>query len=599
MKEEYREEQFETLYCQAVAYRGSGLLWAARAVCLSGLVQLNMISSSDSETRIETIPMVSLLAKISLELGRLPDLLLSVLWFRSLGDSLPITDESKTHLDQKVTDTDGLLSCLVAGMNEDFLPLLSKLPDVLDALGLFMSKIILMYRLGWASELVDDGLMPADADNLELENLVNSAASQPANDSLPKRPRCNQKEPFAASTRILGVELSFLGGETEEDLLLCEAHLTAVESFFATAFTNKIWPKTEKLLIKIDRKSDIDEVKIQFNEILMEMTVAWPMTWSVSDVDVARRSGSKIIEFCVQVLVAIAVIPGGMETIEKMITEESLFDRTTSFCFAHFAQNRILGSNIVKFSDLDHLVSREYEIKYPVPQVNVIKLPENTDKDDEKQFSLPKSHSDYEVSSIINTHLWDKAGWQGLLYAHQGPLSQNPPIIGLIFTDRTMAEAIFRGWVDLIGSIDNDEIIRFALLRGIDKNNVHHYRTHISKNHESIPENSNQDRMFMSMSRLHTMKPSNSTNLDGFLELYHRIGAFYLIPAVMSSSGNPEMLTDLAILKRGLVVRDAWQVGRHDEDVIAVKNPQEVIIPDGVVDAPCLEILNSNFRTPK
>ena len=96
--------------------------------------------------------------------------------------------------------------------------------------------------------------------------------------------------------------------------------------------------------------------------------------------------------------------------------------------------------------------------------------------------------------------------------------------------------------------------------------------------------------MIVNLSRIHAMEPTNSTNLNGFLEQYERFNAYYLIPALISDDGSPELLTDLSILKHGLHVRDAWQVGLHDEDIVAIKNIDKVIIPDGVENAPCLEI---------
>jgi len=140
MKEEYKEELFETLYCLTVAYRGAGLLWAARAVCLSALVQANAISAEDAETKIETIPTVSLLALLSLQLGRVSDLLFCIYWIRGMLQSLPLDEESKSRLEGKVSELDALFSCFLAGVESNFLSDFSGLPDVLEALGLLSSN---------------------------------------------------------------------------------------------------------------------------------------------------------------------------------------------------------------------------------------------------------------------------------------------------------------------------------------------------------------------------------------------------------------------------------------------------------------------------
>ncbi|MEB8389257.1 hypothetical protein OO012_18685 [Rhodobacteraceae bacterium KMM 6894] len=591
MKEEYREEQFETLYGLSVAYRGAGLLWAARSTCLASLVQLTLLSSADAEVRIETLPTISLLATISLELGRIPDLLLTILWLRNFSETLPITEDSKAHLEKRIADNDNLLSCMIAGLDESGLPWLAKMPDILEALGMFTSKIVLMYRLGRGEELVADELMPPDAGEDDLRNMVNMAASQPVSSSLPKLPRCNQDMPFEVTTTILGVSITFLGGNEEEDVLLCEVHLTALESFFATAFKNDIWPQAKRLTVFVQRKSDILVPSVLFDDIQMRITVSWPTERKVTDVDVCRTAGEHLITYCATVLLAIAALPNGTKTLDAMIEGEKLFERTTSFCFSHFAQGRVLGKNQASFEDLDHLITKEYDLVRPIP---VVELSQSTLDvlvvDKVEEYSPPKSHKDMEVTSVINVHLWDKAGWKGMIYMHQGPQGQVPPVVGLMFSNREAAEAIFRGWSDLVGEFDRESLIRFSLLRGIDKESSHFYRVHISQNQDSFSDTKLKTRTFMMVSRLHTMTPANSENITAFLEVYEKFEAYYLVPAILGREGQPELLLDLAIQKVDLVVRDAWQVGPDDPDSVAIKEPEEVIVPSDVSDAPCMKI---------
>lgn len=283
-----------------------------------------------------------------------------------------------------------------------------------------------MYRIGRGEELQQDGLMPQGSSFSDLENMVDAASSQTASKSLPTQPRCSQGRDFDVVTTVLGVRLHFLGGSSEENVLLCEGHLTAIESFLATAFTNGIWPKTEDLLVQIERQSNINEIKMNFDSSVMVLTVSWPTDWSILDVGVVSRSGSHLVEFCAQVLDAIAMVPDAKNTFEEMFTQERLFERTTSFSFAHFAQSRILGKYISALSDLGHLVQKTYEIKGPIPTVKSFEFPEKQEEKAEPMVA-PTSHDGYTFHSVINTHLWDKAGWAGLVYAHGGPLDTSPP----------------------------------------------------------------------------------------------------------------------------------------------------------------------------
>ncbi|MEP4987391.1 MAG: hypothetical protein ABJV68_06830 [Paracoccaceae bacterium] len=590
-KEEYRQEQFESLYGLAIAYRGAGLLWAARSVCLSALVQLSALSAVEGDVRIETIPTVSLFAMICLQLGRVPDFLLALHWLLMSYNSLPLADESKEHLEGKVTEFDGLFSCFLAALDQKSLHLLQAMPDILDALGLYVSKTVLMYRLGHAGELKKDGLVPQEASDEEIKHIIDAAASQPACQSLPRHAYCNQNDEFDVTCSVLGVTLRCVGGATEEDILLCEAHLTALESFFATAFTNGILPQTDKLTVQIIQKKEVLKSSFEFNPQTMTMTVIWPSIWSILDTKISSEIVNHLIEVCAQILPIIAVVPDMENTLEKMFRDERLFERTGLFSLAHFSHSRMFGRYASKVNDLGHFVKRTYSLLEPLPMVEPFSFPKAQDGEDVGSRPQTKSHSDYKVNSIINTHLWDKAGWCGLLFAHQGPQSPVPPVIGLYFSNREMAEAIFQGWKEEVGDVDQEGLIRVALLRGIDRKNEHHYEAHISKSLDSFSDKKDTAKMFVSLSRHTTMEPKSSENLDMFLDLYDRFGAFYLMPAIVVDGEAPELLTDLSILKRDLVVRQAWEVGQHDQDSAAIRTPESVIIPEGVDNPPCLEIV--------
>ena len=64
------------------------------------------------------------------------------------------------------------------------------------------------------------------------------------------------------------------------------------------------------------------------------------------------------------------------------------------------------------------------------------------------------------------------------------------------------------------------------------------------------------------MQRVHTMTPASNRNLDVFLEAYSDVGAYYLAPAVTDDSGQyPVPIGESRILKRELIVREAWEIG--------------------------------------
>ncbi|MCI5144336.1 MAG: hypothetical protein D3923_02135, partial [Candidatus Electrothrix sp. AR3] len=61
-------------------------------------------------------------------------------------------------------------------------------------------------------------------------------------------------------------------------------------------------------------------------------------------------------------------------------------------------------------------------------------------------------------------------------------------------------------------------------------------------------------------------------NLENFLKLYSQFNAFYLLPALLDSTGTPEFFVDLKILKKNLTVKLAKDVGEHDIEAVALRS---------------------------
>ncbi len=66
----------------------------------------------------------------------------------------------------------------------------------------------------------------------------------------------------------------------------------------------------------------------------------------------------------------------------------------------------------------------------------------------------------------------------------------------------------------------------------------------------------------MVLSRFNRMQPDTDANLRRFLTEYEKAG--YLLMPVVIESGKPQLLSDVAILKRNLIVKSAGDVGPND-----------------------------------
>jgi hypothetical protein len=89
------------------------------------------------------------------------------------------------------------------------------------------------------------------------------------------------------------------------------------------------------------------------------------------------------------------------------------------------------------------------------------------------------------------------------------------------------------------------------------------------------------------------MTPATAENLTNFLSEFGRFGAFFLMPAQLPTSGQPtpEIEVKLALLKRSLRVRPAWQISENDHDIVALDLDEDPFIPEGVVDAPVIKAI--------
>jgi hypothetical protein len=96
----------------------------------------------------------------------------------------------------------------------------------------------------------------------------------------------------------------------------------------------------------------------------------------------------------------------------------------------------------------------------------------------------------------------------------------------------------------------------------------------------------------MMLSRFNRMEPETSQNLDAFLQAYTREGRFALVPMMMTTNVTTSSFRfDLAIKKRKLELKRAWEIGPDDPDMSVLRNSDDPIVPDGVAGAPVIAAL--------
>ncbi|WP_417280955.1 hypothetical protein [Celeribacter sp.] len=583
-KDECREEQSKALYCLSVGYRGAGLLWAARATALASLIQNLALSELESELRVETIPTLNLFATLSLQLGHVSDFLSALQFVRAIGNIAPLDSDSQQRLKDKLIEFDGLLSCLIVLLPSEEIARIEELPDILENLMLMTARLTLLYRLGHIDVLRNDGSLPEGTPDQEIHDMMKMMAAQPASKSLPKRLVLLDESFTSIHTRILGVDIEIKTENTLEGFLQAETHASALEGFAATLLNTGAFPHTEKFTIRIEQSDSLQGASVSVDDDSNVMSILLPTEWTQTGVEKSAKYNHHLIASCIHALMNIAMLPDALQTVQNLVETELAFERATLFCHAGASRNRALGAHVGRLSDWRHWIVQKYSLSNTAPHKPVTtELHPNTEKGSPDDFFADlRSHDDLVVRSVINTKLWDGAGWQGMLYGVSAP--GQPPFLGLMFGNKSKAEAIFKEWHDRFERHDREDEIRISVLKGIDRENPYHYRGHITQDWNTLPKDSGKQ--FVNVSRMTTMTADNHRNLDMFVGHRNTCGCYFLVPAIIGASGSPELRMDLAILKHNFHVRDAWQVGAHDIDAVAVRPGDDVIVPNDEADPP-------------
>jgi len=200
------------------------------------------------------------------------------------------------------------------------------------------------------------------------------------------------------------------------------------------------------------------------------------------------------------------------------------------------------------------------------------------------------THRDIKVQDLIKIRLWDKTVWCGTGFANY-PNGSTELI--LLFQDEHAAVAIFDDLENELGNEDKDDRLKISIIKNINKHSLSHYRVCISEN---ISFSTNKT--FQIVARKNTMTPPSSKNLDMFLSALKERKSYFLSYAIVKNEKMLPLSTAnrKTIRKSHITVVDAWQVGLNDIEVMAIDEDDEPVIPEGISDAPIIEVLKRKFN---
>jgi hypothetical protein len=170
--------------------------------------------------------------------------------------------------------------------------------------------------------------------------------------------------------------------------------------------------------------------------------------------------------------------------------------------------------------------------------------------------------------------------------------------MGIFITYKNIEEGklIFDNWIKKFGQEDKDEAIKLTIIKGVDSQNPFWYKVHISS--DINIELFKSAKFILSPSRFHEINADNSTNLQNLIQGFNYFKQYRFCPAKILESGKIEPYTDKAILKRKLIVKNAWEIGLNDLDGVVIRKDDKPIIPNHITNAPVLELLKQRAFEP-
>lgn len=450
--------------------------------------------------------------------------------------------------------------------------------------------------------------MLAELDNSKevFDNVISKWKDQPALKRMVSTPWYGVENECLLQTKVLGcsIRIKFPKPYAHGEFEFAATILATIESFLGSGLPNH--------LISLQRKIEID---LRYNTTIQELMRVSRVINNPTNIEITFRDYNShaivneqkcfsdgMNQLLADVISAMFMFSSEMEKIERMIKNDAAFDRSGIIANSIFFGMEVLGKDTFLFP----AIIQDY------PCLEVLRkekssITSNATRELEEIFELPKdvvyglppdvnftkvSNTNIHTFSIVNTPVWNIAGWKGVLFLADMH-HEYPPVLSLIFgTER--GRTIFEEWQKAIGSYDTQNRIGIRIIKGIDQNHPFWYRVAIGPS--SYTFETDDELFIITMPcRLHTMQPNNNANLKMFEEELKRFQHFYLCPSYMPDrTASPKTQESLMIKKRvdSIIIYDACDILMDDYlAVCAIVPTDDPIIPEGKEKSPIVEIM--------
>lgn len=560
---EHAENLVEATYTLAVAYRGAGLLWAARAAAMFALASLFSEAERDAELPVTVVPALELLGWIDSELRLLPELLEVIRLLKGCRRSLPLDEDSQARLDERLESFDASLAASLLHTSPADRKALTGLPDMLGGLELLVSQSALFYALGHREMLEVQG---EDAPVIDWDRDLGRFADQLPVEIRERPLILNADSSQIQITRVLGMSVRVSTSGSPTAAVAAQTLLTVIEAAFATMLEAGVGAHVERFDVELVEDAGAAIPIFTIDEDRMQARMIWPKGASPTSPDLEGAVYETFLDFVVRLVLTACVVKDAMGLFIGLHEKEALSERISAAIASVNSRSRTFTTTLSRLEPWLEMGGTDYPLREDAPTVigDPSSAPQPDGYDQADQDAWRRDHRQIQVRSILNFPLWEKAGWTGFMLGDYG--KDHPPVMGLHFTDPALGRQIFADWRERFGARDDEGAIHIAILRDLPGHPASHYGALLTPGVAAA----RQTGATVMTTRLKILEPETDVNLRRFLEAYEREGTYWLMPAAVGPDGAPNLLTDLAILKRDLTIKRVADIQEDDVESIAL-----------------------------
>ena len=593
IKDEYQTDLVRALIGSGLAYERVGLRWAARNKFLVAVERTFATFYEQGTMPRQALIAMKRLVWIELQLGRIPQILTTMNLESFIYSQLHLSEEQQNSFDKELWNQEVVLGIHLLNLPFEALSSVTYLPDTLERLGLSLAETTVLFALGHEQHLREEGYIPASEDSNAVQTLFESWQDLPVAKDISSQPELADGPTCLLKSNILGSTILVETPNNSISIGVAESLLGALEAFLATSDERDVAPYREYIRIVLSVSHQLTGVpQLRFpDHDSGRAEIAHPVDMPFATYAERQEYMKWLQDSLVQIVGRMLLIRDGPAWIDKMAGQECGFSRALTLGDTLTLNFNVFGETahvrLVDWRDTDdesYAVLRDgpWRTVKPAGPAKPTEIPKFGTKPPPNDLIDKEKlkHTDRRVLSPIDIPLWDRAKWRGTLFVRIG---DGPPIFAIGFEDGEAGQAIFRVWKERWGDEDEDDALRVAIITGLSRRNPAHYSVVVGPNLRYMPEDEKKTVLYVS--RINRMSPNTSTNLDDFVTAYKKAGVFFLAPAQLIPS--PQLLPpQFAICKRQLDIRQAWQIGENDPDIVVLDDDDEPIIPPGETDPP-------------